>query len=68
MTAGVQQGPYDKLYSLAFIGENATIVTDRNSYRVFPEWDDENGRFTNSKKANALIKPEYSAPWTFPII
>jgi predicted dehydrogenase len=36
MTAGVQQGPYEKLYGLAFIGENATIVTDRNSYRVFP--------------------------------
>ena len=136
MTAGVQQGPYEKLYGLAFIGENATIVTDRNSYRVFPEWDDEkktgkteaksynqgkeshpqharnfldciksrkapacppetgrvaalhahipnisartgepillwddeNGRFTNSEKANALIKPEYRAPWTFPVI
>jgi len=136
MTAGVQQGPYEKLYGLAFIGEKATIVTDRNSYQVFPEWDDEkkagktgaktfkegkeshpqharnfldsiksrkapacppelgrvaafhahipnicartgepvliwddvNGRFTNSEKANALIKPEYRAPWSFPKI
>jgi predicted dehydrogenase len=136
MTAGVQQGPYEKLYGLAFIGEKATIVTDRNSYQVFPEWDDEkkasktgaisfkegkeshpqharnfldsiksrktpacppelgrvaafhahipnicartgepvllwddiNGRFTNSEKANALIKPEYRAPWSFPTI
>ena len=41
MTAGVQQGPYQKLYGLAFIGEKATIVTDRNSYQVFPEWDEE---------------------------
>jgi predicted dehydrogenase len=41
MTAGVQQGPYEKLYGLAFIGEKGTIVTDRNSYQVFPEWDDE---------------------------
>ena len=136
MTAGVQQGPYEKLYGLAFIGEKATIVTDRNSYQLFPEWDDEkksgkteaksfkdgkeshaqharnfldsiksrkapvctpeigrvaalhahipnicartgepvllwddvNGRFTNSEKANALIKPEYRSPWTFPKI
>jgi len=136
MTAGVQQGPYEKLYGLAFIGENATIVTDRNSYQVFPEWDEEKkagktealsykdgkeshpeharnfldciksrntpacppelgrvaaihahisnicartdepvlnwddskSRFTNSEKANALIKPEYRAPWSFPVI
>lgn len=136
MTAGVQQGPYEKLYGLAFIGEKATIVTDRNSYQVLPEWDDEKksgkteaksfkdgkeshaqharnfldsiksriapvctpeigrvaalhahipnicartgelllnwddstSRFTNSEKANALIKPEYRAPWTFPKI
>ncbi|HUX57007.1 MAG TPA: Gfo/Idh/MocA family oxidoreductase [Bacteroidales bacterium] len=40
MTAGVQQGTYEKLYGLAFIGEKATIVTDRNSYHVYPEWDD----------------------------
>ena len=39
MTAGVQQGPYEKLYGVAFIGEKGTIVTDRNSYRVYPEWD-----------------------------
>jgi predicted dehydrogenase len=39
MTAGVQQGPYEKLYGLAFIGEKGTIVTDRSSYQVFPEWD-----------------------------
>jgi predicted dehydrogenase len=136
MTAGVQQGPYEKLYGLAFIGENGTIVTDRNGFQVFPEWDstkkavkteakvfregkeshlqharnfidciktrnapvcppefgrvaalhahipniaartgeqvlnwdDAGSRFTNSEKANQLIKPEYRAPWTFPII
>jgi predicted dehydrogenase len=136
MTAGVQQGPYQKLYGLAFIGEKATIVTDRGSYQVFPEWDDntkagkteakaykegkeshaqharnfidcvksrntpvcspelgrvaalhahipniaartgepvlnwddKNSRFTNSEKANTLVKPEYRAPWTFPVI
>lgn len=136
MTAGIQQGPYEKLYGLAFIGEKATIITDRNSFQVFPEWDDEkkanktapksfkegkeshpehvrnfidsvksrktpacppelgrvaalhahipnicartgepvlfwddiNARFTNSEKANQLIKPEYRIPWTFPKI
>ncbi len=136
MTAGIQQGPYEKSYGLAFIGEKATIVTDRNSYKVFPEWDDnkkanktesrsfkegkeshaqharnfidcvksrktpvcppelgrvaalhahipniggrtgepvlnwddKKARFTNSDKANTLIKPEYRAPWTFPNI
>lgn len=39
MTAGVQQGPYEKLFGLAFVGENATIVTDRSSYQIYPEWD-----------------------------
>lgn len=136
MTAGVQQGSYEKLYGLAFIGEKGTIVTDRNSYQVFPEWDDKkkarktepksfkegkeshaeharnfldsiksrnkpacppelgrvaalhahipnicartgepvlfwddaNSRFTNSEKANGLVKPEYRAPWKFPKI
>ena len=39
MTAGVQQGPYEKLYGVAFIGDKGTVVTDRNGYQVFPEWD-----------------------------
>jgi len=39
MTAGIQQGPYEKLYGLAFIGDLGTIVTDRSSYQVYPEWD-----------------------------
>lgn len=136
MTAGIQQGPYEKLYGLAFIGEKGTIVTDRNSFQVYPEWDeikktartearsfkegkeshalhaknfvdciksrnkpvcppelgrvaamhahipniaartgepvliwnDKNASFSNSEKANALIKPEYRAPWKFPEI
>jgi hypothetical protein len=31
-------------------------------------WDDDKNRFTNSEKANKLIKPEYRAPWIFPTI
>ena len=45
MTAGVQQGPYEKLYGLAFIGDDATIVTDRSSYQVYPEWDNQKNAF-----------------------
>jgi hypothetical protein len=29
------------------------------------EWDNAAGRF-NFEEANALIRPEYSAPWQFP--
>ncbi len=41
MTAGVQQGPYDKMYGVSFIGDDATIKADRNRYTIIPEWDDE---------------------------
>jgi predicted dehydrogenase len=43
MTAGVQNGPYEKMYGVAFIGEKGTIVTNRNSYQLFPEWDNAAG-------------------------
>lgn len=39
MTAGVQQGPWGKLYGLAFVGDNGTIVADRNGYDLYPEYD-----------------------------
>lgn len=31
-------------------------------------WDDEADRFTNSKKANELLAPKYSDPWSMPKI
>jgi predicted dehydrogenase len=132
-TAGVQTGPYGRSYGLAFIGNNATLVIDRDGWELFPEWDDkdkrtkvpkiekqpgvgshdlhmanfidcmktrkdpactiENGslvakyahaanialrtrsqlvwnnsqhNFGNNAAANALIKPVYRKPWTFP--
>jgi predicted dehydrogenase len=43
-SAGVQKGPYDRLYGIAFIGERGTLVADREGWEVFPEWD-------NAKKA-----------------
>ncbi len=41
MTAGVQRGPYDMLYGIEFVCDDATIVVDRNKLLVFPEWNDE---------------------------
>lgn len=38
-TAGTQGGPWDKNYGLAFIGDNATLVVNRQGYKVIPEWD-----------------------------
>jgi len=39
LTAGLQRGPWDMLYGIAFIGDNATIVTDRSRLTVYPEYD-----------------------------
>ena len=41
-TAGTQNGPYGRLYGLAFIGNDATLVIDRDNWELFPEWDDKN--------------------------
>ena len=41
-TAGNQTGPYGRNYGLAFIGNDATLVIDRDSWELFPEWDDKN--------------------------
>ncbi len=40
-TAGVQSGPYGRSYGLAFIGNDATVVIDRNGWELFPEFDDD---------------------------
>lgn len=39
-TAGTQNGPYDMLYGLAFICDNATIVANRDGWKLKPEWRD----------------------------
>lgn len=41
LTAGVQRGPYNQLFGLAFIGDNGTLVVNRGYLEIFPEWDDE---------------------------
>jgi predicted dehydrogenase len=41
MTAGVQQGPHPLMYGVAFIGDKATIKSDRGKFEIIPEWDGE---------------------------
>ncbi len=41
---GIQQGPYDQLFGVKFIGTNGTLVADRSKWRVFPEWGGEDWR------------------------
>ncbi|MDX1286149.1 MAG: Gfo/Idh/MocA family oxidoreductase, partial [Draconibacterium sp.] len=44
LTAGTQQGPYDTMYGVSFIGDKATIVANRHKYQVLPEWDGKAGK------------------------
>ncbi|MFO7934830.1 MAG: Gfo/Idh/MocA family oxidoreductase [Bacteroidales bacterium] len=41
---GIQQGPYDQLFGVKFIGTNGTLVADRDKWRLFPEWGGEDWR------------------------
>lgn len=36
-TAGIQTGPYNRTYGIAFIGNDATIVVDRSGWELMPE-------------------------------
>jgi predicted dehydrogenase len=38
---GVQQGPYDQLYGVKFIGTNGTLIANRERWKVLPEKDEE---------------------------
>lgn len=40
-TAGTQNGPYERLYGLAFVGNDATLVIDRNGWELFPELEND---------------------------
>lgn len=42
-TAGTQNGPYNRAYGLAYVGNDATLVIDREGWEVFPESD--NGQY-----------------------
>jgi len=38
-TGGVESGPYNRNYGMAFKGTNGTLVADRNNWEVIPEYD-----------------------------
>ena len=38
-SAGVETGPYGRLYGVLFKGTNGTLVADRDNWMVYPEWD-----------------------------
>jgi len=39
MTGGLEKGPWDMSYGVAFVGDDATVVTDRSKLIVYPETD-----------------------------
>jgi len=45
LTAGLQRGPWDMLYGIAFAGDNATMVTDRSKLIVYPEFDNQRDEY-----------------------
>ena len=45
LTAGLQRGPWDMTYGIAFVGDQATIVTDRTNLTVYPETDQKTKKF-----------------------
>jgi hypothetical protein len=42
-TAGIQSGPYNRSYGIAFVGNDGTLVIDRSGWELFPE--SENGKY-----------------------
>lgn len=38
-TGGVETGPYNRNYGIAFKGTNGTLVADRDNWEILPEWD-----------------------------
>ena len=49
--AGVEKGPYNRSYGVMFKGTNGTLVADRESWEIYPEWDNQN----NAPKMSELI-------------
>lgn len=60
MTAGVQQGPYELMYGISFIGDKGTIKCDRGKYKVIPEWDHKNKEFMIEAKEYKKGKESHS--------
>jgi predicted dehydrogenase len=51
-TAGIQNGPYGRLYGLAFTGNDATLVADRSGWELFPELGEEGYKVPAIPKQN----------------
>jgi predicted dehydrogenase len=41
---GLQVGPFDQLYGVSWNGTNGTLVADREHWKVFPEWGENDYR------------------------
>jgi predicted dehydrogenase len=52
MTAGLNSGPYGKMYGLAFVGDNGTLVVNRETIDLYPEWD-------NTKKEHKTAEYQF---------
>lgn len=52
-TAGTQSGPYNRNYGLAYIGNDATLVIDRDGWELFPEIDNDRYRVPAIPKRGA---------------
>lgn len=50
MTAGVQVGPWDKLFGVTFIGDKGTLITDRAGYMLLPEYERETNQLKSEKR------------------
>lgn len=49
-TAGTETGPYEKSYGLAFKGNDATLVINRDGWETFPEMQNGNTKVTAMPK------------------
>ena len=76
MTAGVEHGPYDSSYGIVFIGDDATMYTDRAKLIISPEYDNtakkprtEEFRYTEGKESHGEhVKNFISCIKTSPVI
>jgi predicted dehydrogenase len=59
MTAGVQQGPWERPFGLSFVGDNGTIIVNRAGYHVSPEWNNDKREFKGESKTVTDLKESH---------
>lgn len=57
--AGTQNGPWDMLYGLNFICDDASIVANRSGWKILPEWDSDKKEFKLEKSEHTLKKENH---------